>query len=207
MCALPREAPGRRVVRRDRAAVVVGGPGLDNARHAAERLAGEKPLTGLVSAGYAGALVSGLRVGDIVVDTSVPHWRELAEQRAVLGRIATVDRVIGPAAERAWLAAQTAAIAVDMESAAVAEVAREHGLPFASVRAITDTPGRDLVLDWDACRRGDGTFSTPKLLAQALRSRRGIAEIVQLWYASRLASYRLGLFLGEMLGLDGTLSQ
>ncbi len=204
---MPREAPGRRVVRPDRAAVVVGGPGLDNARRSAERLVTGQCVSALISSGYAGALVSGLKIGDVVVDTSVPHWRELAAQRAVVGRIATVDRMIGSAAERAWLAAQTAAIAVDMESAAVAEVAREHGLPFASVRAITDTPGHDLVLDWDACRRGDGTFSTPKLLAQALHSRRGIAEIVQLWYASRLASYRLGLFLGEMLGLDGTLAQ
>jgi adenosylhomocysteine nucleosidase len=50
----------------------------------------------------------------------------------------TVDRVATTAADKRSLAAAFGAIALDMESAAVAAVAREHGVPFLAVRAIAD---------------------------------------------------------------------
>lgn len=196
----------RREVRRLKpgAAVVVGGPGRLNAARAAERLAARGPLSGLISAGFAGALSPSLRVGDLVVNTDVPEWQALARSRSVaVGRIVTVDRVIRTAAGRAQLAERTGGLAADMESAAVAEVAARHGLPFAAVRAITDTAARDLLLDWDRCRRPDGRFHLLTLLYRALRTPQGLAEIRQLWYASRLASQNLGYFLREFLAANG----
>lgn len=187
------------------AVVAVSGLGRANAARAAEELVARRRLSGLISAGFAGALAPELRVGDLVLDTEVARWKALAERRRiVVGRVATVDHVVRTVAERRQLAARTGALAVDMESAAVAEVARRHGLPWAAVRAVTDTAERDLVLDWNRCLRRNGGVGLLSLAGQLLRKPQGVAEIRQLWYASRVASRSLGNFLGELLGSDGT---
>jgi len=198
VCALGAERPrGAADV-----AVAVGGVGRANAARAAENLAAAHQLTALISFGFAGALVPELRVGDVVVDTCVPEWQALvkgpAGRRSRLGRIVTVDRVVRDAAARRQLARETGALAVDMESDAVAAVAAARGLPFAAIRGITDTVHRDLVIDYDRCRRADGSLRPLAVLRQALASRQGMAEIPRLWYASRLASRELALFLAEL---------
>jgi nucleoside phosphorylase len=214
------------------AVITVGGPGRENAARAAEKLAANHRLTGLVSAGFAGALSPVLKIGDLVVDTEVPRWREVAQASQAaqasmpadvgrpgglphpelgrrgrlphihLGRIVTVDHLIRSTGERQQLARETGALAVDMESEAVAAVAARLALPFAAIRAITDTADHDLVIDWDRCRRLDGTFRLASILARALSSRGGVAEILRFWYASRLASKNLGFFVGALLSRE-----
>lgn len=88
---------------------------------------------------------------------------------------------------------------MDMESAAVARVAADYGLPFAAVRAITDGPEMELALPWDSFRRPDGSLRTAAILLGALRTPKGMAELRQLWYASRDASKALCSFLGRFL--------
>ncbi len=204
ICALRSEAA--RLGAGPGAVVVVGGVGRANAARAAQQLLARQPLTGLISAGYSGALTPALGVGDLVVDTAVPQWKAVADRVGALGgRVVTVDRVVLTVAERRELAARTGALAADMESAAVAEVAARHGLRWAAVRAITDTTARDLALDWNRCRRPDGSFRLRSLLSEALRTPQGVAEIRQFWYASRIASRNLGLFLRELLESEGTI--
>lgn len=205
VCALRSEAP-RLGELSGRAVLAISGPGRENARRAAETLAGKHRLTGLISLGFAGALAPWLRLGDVVVDTCVARWHDLASQHAIPGRVITVDAVVRNRAERQQLLETTGAIVVDMESDAVAEVAVRNSLPFAAIRAVTDTPHRDLIIDWEVCRRPNGGFRLSAVLRQALASTQGIAEITQLWYASRLASRQLGLFLAELLSDHGTLS-
>ena len=203
ICALRFEVP-RLGAGAAGAVVAASGPGPANVTRTAEELVASCRLDGLVSAGYAGALVPQLRVGDLVVDTEVPHWKALASRPGVrLGRVATVNHVVQTVAERRALASSTGALAVDMESAAVADVARRHALPWAAVRAISDVAERDLLLDWNRCRRQDGSFRLWPLCAQLLRKPQGVAEIRQLWYASRIASRSLGDFLRELLGSNG----
>lgn len=200
ICALRREAP--RIG--NGALVAVSGPGRANAARAARQLAGRHRLSGLISAGFAGALSTRLRVGELVVDTADPEWRGLAErERATVGLLATVDRMLCTVDERHETARRTGALAADMESEAVADVARRLGLRFAAIRAITDTADRDLVLDWNGARRPDGSFRMLSLLGQALRTQQGVAEIRHFWYASRLASGRLRHFVEELLRSDG----
>ena len=54
------------------------------------------------------------------------------------------DAIVKTAAEKRALAAQTNAAATDMESAAQARLAEDHGLPFMAIRAIVDTPSTDI---------------------------------------------------------------
>ncbi len=122
----------------DSAIAVCSGIGAVPARRAAEALAlAERPRV-LISAGFAGALDSHRRVGsilqpEIVMDlSSGQHFAAQGE-----GTLASVDKVLD-ARGKGELRARCAADAVDMEAAAVAAVARKHGLPFLAIKAISD---------------------------------------------------------------------
>lgn len=52
--------------------------------------------------------------------------------------------MITSAQDKAALASRFTAVAVDMESAAIARVCAEHGVPFAAIRAISDTADESL---------------------------------------------------------------
>lgn len=114
---------------------------------------------GLMIVGVCGALTDELGPGDLVVAAEVrgpagvlacaPHGR-LVEALRRTGRavhdgpICTVDHLVD-GAERAALAG-TGALAVDMESAALAAAA--GGRPVLVVRAVSDTPSRPLRSAW-----------------------------------------------------------
>lgn len=102
----------------------------------------------VVSAGFAGGAQPGSRVGDLVVASEVidlvsgrvsaaepvgSRLKELARQ----GSFITVDRVLsGPV--KSDMGRKFGAIAVDMETAAVADAAERAGVPWVGLRAILD---------------------------------------------------------------------
>jgi adenosylhomocysteine nucleosidase len=100
----------------------------------------------LVSFGLAGGLVSGLRPGTLLtaerlVDESGQTLWEGAPLRVNGARpavICTVKEVADDHAKRRALAERTGAVAVDMESGALAASGRLVGI----VRAVSDTPGQ-----------------------------------------------------------------
>ncbi len=151
-----------------------------------------------VSAGYAGGLVAPALRGVIVVDTATTLF-DHALPPAVRGRIADSQTMVATPDARARLAAATGAIAVDMESAAVARVAKERGIPFAAVRVITDGPDDTLVIEWDRYRRRDGTMRTAAAVLAALGTLRGMAELLRLWYSSKEATRVLSAYLRSFL--------
>lgn len=114
--------------------------------------------------GCAGAVGGRLRQGDLVVPGDAVEWdfddgtgkmRRIpvhagyadevrANLRAAPGSVATGDR-FAPDDPRV---AEGGAVAVDMETSAVAMACMECGVPFCAVRVISDTPG-----DTDSYRR------------------------------------------------------
>ncbi len=65
-----------------------------------------------------------------------------------LGLIASGDRFVSTPQElAAVLATQPDAIAVDMESGAIAQVCHMKGIPFLAIRVISDTPGAENHID------------------------------------------------------------
>jgi len=109
----------------------------------------------LVSWGTAGGLAPQARPGDLVLPETVvsptgdsypvdASWRERAVAAlhgrfAVLGgRIAGSPHLVESATDKASLHSATGAVAVDMESAAIAAAASAAGAPFLAVRAIAD---------------------------------------------------------------------
>jgi len=107
----------------------------------------------LVSFGLAGGLDPALQPGAILRPEAV-LWRNAsfptdADLTAALGGVTPVtllaaEATIAPAREKLAAHAATGAAAVDLESGAVAETARRHGVPFAVLRAICDTAGENL---------------------------------------------------------------
>jgi nucleoside phosphorylase len=124
--------------------LMAGGVGKARAEAAARHLASLGPLSGLVSVGLCGALIDGLEPGTLVIDGAPELRARTAGVVAVEGACACVDRVLNDAAGKARLAAETGAKVVDMESAGVAKVAKELGLPFLTVKAVLDTPSAPL---------------------------------------------------------------
>ena len=137
------------------------GMGRERAEVAAKVVLPRYPLSAVFSLGFAGALVPGLGVGDIVRCLAVRRDEAGAEAGGepldcdpkLLSLAATVPSgrfsvgkgvgvtsdtfVSSPEAKRA-LAARMNAIAVDMESYWIARRASNIGVPFLSVRAISD---------------------------------------------------------------------
>jgi nucleoside phosphorylase len=101
----------------------------------------------LISAGFAGALDKELRIGDLVVaeNFSTPKLLQsptlkLPDDRVFVGKLLTAPGMIDSAADRERLAAETGAIAVDMETKFITEACAKHDTPMLSLRAISDTP-------------------------------------------------------------------
>ena len=134
----------------------LSGMGPTAAQTAAQRLADEGAAA-LAIFGVAGALRADLRSGTLfcpehVVDdndhdyTPDPAWRARLLQRlttkrlAVLetGSLVSVPLPLLTAAAKIAAHHRYAAAGVDMESAVVAAVARDHNLPFMALRAIID---------------------------------------------------------------------
>ncbi|MGE0386720.1 MAG: purine phosphorylase [Gammaproteobacteria bacterium] len=131
------------------------GVGPERAYRAACAAVRECGARALVSWGTAGALRPGLRPGTLLLPAAIasddgepratdPGWRARLGERLRAGCDFLADdmahsvRVVGTAAAKAALAEATGALAVDMESHAIARAAAELGVPFLAVRAIAD---------------------------------------------------------------------
>jgi adenosylhomocysteine nucleosidase len=121
------------------AVVAVGGIGKAAAQRAATALATTFTPDVMVSAGIAGALSDDLHVGDViyaheVVDAATGrHFAATGDA----GIVVTATSVSGTAEKRS-LASRWHADMVDMEASAVAQVARDFGIEFAAVKAVSD---------------------------------------------------------------------
>ena len=92
--------------------------------------------------------------------------------------------------------------AVDLETAAIAAVAAEYGVPYLAVRAISDTVDESLPMDFNEFRDAKGRIDRFKVVGQALLRPRTIPALWNLRRRASLCSRRLadivcGLIEGE----------
>jgi len=179
--AMEREAaPFRRVA--GSARIRVSGVGRENARRAIVEAIGESKPSRVIAAGFCGALVPELKVGDIV---AAPQ-------------IATVDRLVWDPAEKARLAEETGARAVDMESAAIAAACAEHGLAFTAIRAVSDASDTRLSPELVRLLAG-GEVSVMRAIAALIRRPRLLGEFLRLARDTKLATRNLAMALEREL--------
>lgn len=194
----------------DQGLIRLGVAGADAARATAlaERFADEG-VGGLMSFGICGGLLSSVQVGDLVLPDSVIHpagptvATDPAWRRALTAGLAARARrialrsgaLVGSAtlvehpADKAALAAQHEAVAVDMESHAVAQVAAERRLPLLVVRTCSDAADRSFPIAALEAMSPDGSFRigpvakavarkpwvVPPLIRLALETRQALA--------------------------------
>jgi adenosylhomocysteine nucleosidase len=182
--ALEREAAPFRRLARDlpHVSVHVSGVGRKNATDATRRLFRESSPRRVVAAGFCGALVPTLNIGDVVRSP----------------RILTVDHLVADPVEKRALAARHGADAVDMESAAVAEVCEAHGVPFRAVRAVSDTV--DTALSPELVRfLSGGNVSPWRAMAALVRRPSLLGEFRRLARDTRAAARSLAAALIEIV--------
>lgn len=191
----------------DGALLAVSGIGESAAAAAARRLvlAG---ATALASFGMAGALDPTLVCGAVVLPEEVAAWDGAGADAAVSatssewrqrlraalpasciavgGRLLTSARPLGRAVKAdAWRISRAAA--VDMESAAVAQVAGQAGLPFIVLRVIVDTTADELPPAVIAAS-GGGQLRIARLLAGLVRAPGDVGSLIRLSARYRIAS-------------------
>ena len=125
----------------NRAIISCGGIGMICARIATEaawQKSGGK-IAQIISAGFAGALIPELKVGEIFEPEEVVESVDNQRIKTVSGNgvLVTAGAIAGGEYKQSLARAFTAR-AVDMEAFAVGDVARIYGVPFRAIKAISD---------------------------------------------------------------------
>lgn len=156
---------GHSVVVSDKLLIACSGAGPQNAQAAARQLI-DQGATRLLSWGCAAGLSASVKPGDLVVPAGLidadnneisvaSEWRRSCLHalqqipgetpvRIHTGTIAESSRLISSSEDKRQLHSQTGAVALDMESAAIATVARAHQMDFLALRAVADPSAMDL---------------------------------------------------------------
>ncbi|WP_374656258.1 nucleoside phosphorylase [Dongia sp.] len=185
---------------------VVAGGGHPRATRDKTELLVQEGVTALLSFGIAGALDPSLKPGDLIIADAVQladgrtiacdeAWQQQVRDRigGLEGLIAGRSVAAATRAEKGVLFKSSGALAVDMESHHVAEVASRHGLPFLVIRAVADTaedtlPQAALVGLNEEGRPAIGAvllsllkkpWQLPALIRVALRSRTAMAALLR----------------------------
>ncbi|HTD00967.1 MAG TPA: hypothetical protein VK637_02390 [Chthoniobacterales bacterium] len=100
----------------------------------------------VISSGFAGAVAEQLRAGDLILAQNFSDSGLLANADRILGdrrprvvKLFTSTSIIDSIDERNEIARVAGAEAVDMETGAIADVCKVHGVPLLSLRVISDT--------------------------------------------------------------------
>ena len=209
-----------------RGLLALSGMGQKAVREAASRLAAQFRPQLLVSLGFGGALSPELHHGDLVLGEFFGRYdpvtqvldpmtpapappRPLPELLRSLtaaglgafsGSLITTPYIIHKAGQAGPLRSLSYPV-LDLESAAVAEVARAAGLPCLGLRAITDTAAEEIP-DFLAPTEGEpGAVGLLEALGWLAADPRRLKDLVHLWRRSRLAASRLAAALMVLLPL------
>ncbi len=186
-----------------RAVCSVAGIGRASAMRAATDLLAAG-CTSLACWGFAGALDPRLASGALLLPTTVvgqrraehntdPAWQ--GRMQAILAPhlttesrpILEVTHPVVDAASKATLFAQTGAIALDMESGAVAEIARSADVPFVVLKAVVDTAHDELPRAALRAIGAGGKLSTGVFDVRLLSRPAELRQLLRLWRGVRTA--------------------
>jgi adenosylhomocysteine nucleosidase len=152
-----------------------------------------------------------LKTGDIVVASSTldADGNELKidlkmpanpSQGLHVGRLLTIPEVAKSPEDKQRLGRETGAIAVDMESAAVAAVCRERKVRFMAVRVISDAMNETLPDEALTILSDRGAVQIGAAVSALWKRPGSAAELWKLRTAANEAASRLGFFLEGVVG-------
>jgi adenosylhomocysteine nucleosidase len=168
----------------DKLLVAYSGAGSANAQAAAELLI-TKGATRLMSWGCAAALSATLNPGDLILADKLidaegdggdakscvssdwhSHTKNLLSMYAIVhtGSLAESKSIVSSSKDKKQLQSKSGAIALDMESVAIARVAKKYDFPFLAIRTIADPVNMDLPLAIKHSLDNQGDIALGKLL-------------------------------------------
>jgi adenosylhomocysteine nucleosidase len=181
------------------------GPRLAAAALETARLAiPEGNMQAVVSTGFCGGLDPGLKIGAIFVANCIQVAGELAAIEVPRSRgeyssgtLVSTDRVAQTAEQKRDLRSSGAS-AIEMEAAGILPRVREWEVPFYCIRSVTDLANESFTLDFNTVRDSDGRFSTPRILAAAIRRPFTVgSELMELRNRCDIAARSLGEFIAN----------
>ena len=181
---------------------LITGMGRANAeRTLRENIKENKPSL-LLTCGFAGGLDPALPKGAALfeADPQSPIAGYLVAAGAKPGRFHCSERIAVTAAEKQTLRETTGADAVEMESAHIRAICRDHQIPSATMRVILDIADEDLPLDFNALMTASYSLDFRKLALLLIRSPSKIGCLLELQKASRKASEAMAKVLQNVVG-------
>jgi adenosylhomocysteine nucleosidase len=199
-----------------RVATVEAGAGNKRAERAAHALIDAHKPEWMLSIGFAGGLTDELQIGDVVVANRIVDTAAAADDDEAglkinfkmqpdpkrglyVGTLATAAHIVRTADEKRELHQRTGAMAVDMESLAVAQACRERKVKFLAVRGITDDNRSDLPTEVLSVLGGTGTIRTGAVVGALWKRPSSYKDLWRLRQNAHLAGERLALYLVSML--------
>ncbi len=202
--------------------VVEGGMGTAAAIRATRLLLAETRPSLVLSAGFCGALRPGPQVADLVLckklftdnenglhEVTLPGSElttarlsaELQHRglRTWQGSFITTSRIVTKSACAETLSDNLPTPVLEMESAAVAQVATAAGIPFLGLRAISDDAAEELGFSLDELTDDQLRISIPRVLFTCLKKPRIIPQLARLAANSGKAGKNLGNALQQIL--------
>ncbi len=130
----------------------ISGIGAENAKRACEKLVSSNPSV-ILCVGFAGGLRSEINAGDIVLDTDKSEPKifniitSLSFKKGIPCYSGQFWNSLSPLLKREQkleVSRSSSSLAVEMEGESVWGAAKSRGIPFVSIRAISDTLSEDL---------------------------------------------------------------
>ncbi|RLA25962.1 MAG: phosphorylase [Gammaproteobacteria bacterium] len=187
--------------------VTLSGSGPDNASNATHLLI-NRGAKQLISWGCAGALAPYLKAGDLIIPELIEtrenkqlatdtFWSELIVTtlqqciKCYTGKIVESGSVVALAQDKAEQYQQTGALAIDMESAAVARIAQQANIPFVAIRSIADPANLDLPKAISFAMTDTGVISIARLMKYICIHPTEIPALIKLGFNFNAASKTL----------------
>lgn len=190
--------------------LMLSGMGSDNARQAATQVI-TQGAAALLSFGTAAGISPKCQAGDVLladscIDSSQQRsqvntpWQQaltyaLAKNNAINlihGMVYQSDQIVNSFTAKQKIFDQTHAIAIDMESATLAQVANNHNIPFVSLRVIVDTADMQIPEFILNAMDQHGNVNNKKIFYGLLQNPRKLLALVHLARNFYLARKALG---------------
>lgn len=204
--------------------VIEGGMGTVAAAFAAKGFINELRPNLLISAGFCGAVRQGAKVADLVLckrlfafDIGGLHEVRLPGSELITGRLSaelqskglrtwqgsfiTTTQIVTKIEMAATIPDDLPTPVLEMESAAVAQVATAAGVAFMGLRVISDAAEEELNFTLDELTDPQLRISIPRVLLTCLKKPRIIPQLARLAANSGRAGKNLGLALQQIIRL------
>ena len=182
------------------------GMGYARARKASLALIDAHHPKWILSSGFAGALLPTMKIGQIVMANEIidQHGQRTAINLSLesdeanglyVGRLLTADEMVRTVEQKQQLHEKHEALAVDMESLAVAQVAAETKTGFMAVRVISDDMSADLPPEVLSIIGDTGAVRVGAALTSLFKRPESLKDMLYLRKNAQAAAKSLATFL------------